>query len=349
MKIFGLIAVSIVGALLLLATGDFPAFGDSESPANEGELSSHFIENTVKETKVPNMVTAVLADYRGFDTMFETVVIFVAGIGIIAVLLSARRKPAPAITARPESEDDLIIRMTCKLVLPVIQIFSLYVVAHGHHSPGGGFQGGVMLGASYILLALSCGLPTAKKHLGERKTHHPRGGRDPALRRMGDDLCVLAGGNFLDYSALDGIIPQDEQMARSHSMLWRRDRGRLHRHGDHVRHLRKPLHPRPAEATGSRTDMEAIHRRRLDRGTGRPVLQLLDLRHPDDDRAVGDDREEQPDEEADRDDHLPDRDHPVLRLDRREGGRQHPDPRPRHVYVADEGRRAAGARKRGAD
>ena len=219
MKIFGLIAVTIVGALLLLATGDFPAFGDSESPANEGALSSHFIENGVKETKVPNMVTAVLADYRGFDTMFETVVIFVAGIGIIAVLLSGRQKPvAPVVRPHADNDDDLIIRMTCKLVLPVIQIFALYVVAHGHHSPGGGFQGGVMLGASYILLALSCGLPTAMKHLGERKTI--------VLAAIGVLVfagwglaCVLLGGNFLDYSALDGIIPQDEQMARSHSML----------------------------------------------------------------------------------------------------------------------------------
>jgi multicomponent Na+:H+ antiporter subunit B len=220
LKFFGLIAVIIVGVLLLLATGDFPAFGDSESPASEGELSSHYIENTIHDTKVPNMVTAVLADYRGFDTMFETVVIFVAGIGIIAVLRvfsdTANPMPEPP-PAKPDS-DDLIVRMTCSLVLPVIQLFALYVVAHGHHSPGGGFQGGVMLGASYILLALACGLPTAMKHLGERKTI--------VLAVIGIIIysgwglaCLLFGGNLLDYAALDGIIPQDEQMARSHSML----------------------------------------------------------------------------------------------------------------------------------
>ena len=221
MKIFGLIAVVIVGLLLLAATGDFAAFGDPDSPANEGRLSSHYIENTAKETKVPNMVTAVLADYRGFDTMFETVVIFVAGIGIIGVLRSFEKAAdaAPDLPQQwPENDDDLIVRITAHLVTPVLQLFALYVVAHGHHSPGGGFQGGVMLGASYILLALACGLPSAKRHLGERKTI--------VLAAVGIILyagwgaaCVLYGGNFLDYSALDPVIPQDAQMARSHSML----------------------------------------------------------------------------------------------------------------------------------
>ena len=76
----------IVGSLLLSATKDFPDWGDQDSPANEGPVSSFYIEKTEEKTKVPNMVTAVLADYRGYDTMFETVVIFIAGIGIIAVL-----------------------------------------------------------------------------------------------------------------------------------------------------------------------------------------------------------------------------------------------------------------------
>ncbi len=219
MKLFGLIAVIIVGALLLSATGDFPDFGDPQSPASASPLSTHYIEGSVYETKVPNLVTAVLADYRGFDTMFETVVIFVAGIGIIAVL-RAFGTPAAELPegGGEEGDDDLIIRTTCNLVFPVIQVFALYVVAHGHHSPGGGFQGGVMLGASYILLALSCGLPAAKRRLGERQTI--------VLAAIGVIVfagwgvaCVLFGGNFLDYAALDPIIPGDVQMARSHSML----------------------------------------------------------------------------------------------------------------------------------
>ncbi|MCP4848126.1 MAG: hypothetical protein GY899_09300, partial [Verrucomicrobiaceae bacterium] len=73
MKFFGFVAVVVVGILLLAATGDFPGWGDAHSPASEGQVSSFYIEETVNETKVPNMVTAVLADFRGYDTMFETV------------------------------------------------------------------------------------------------------------------------------------------------------------------------------------------------------------------------------------------------------------------------------------
>ena len=86
MKIFSLIPVVAVGVLLLWAAQDFPKWGDVDSPASKSPVSSHFIGNTGVDTEVPNMVTAVLADYRGFDTMFETVVVFIAGIAVIAIL-----------------------------------------------------------------------------------------------------------------------------------------------------------------------------------------------------------------------------------------------------------------------
>ena len=79
MKIVALVTVLITGGLLLYATGDLPKWGDPLSPASAGPLSSHYIKEIRSETKVSNMVTAVLADYRGFDTMFEAVVVLVAG------------------------------------------------------------------------------------------------------------------------------------------------------------------------------------------------------------------------------------------------------------------------------
>ena len=60
-----------------------------------------------------------------------------------------------------EAEPDLIVVHTVRLIVPVIQIFAFYVLAHGHVSPGGGFQGGVLMGASFILIALSWDLETA--------------------------------------------------------------------------------------------------------------------------------------------------------------------------------------------
>jgi len=219
LKITALIVVVFTGIMLLYAGRDFPAWGDPDSPASTNAISRHFITQTETETAVPNMVTAVLADYRGFDTLFETVVVFTAGIAIIAIL-----GLNPSLRTRPKVEIDksnrnLIVIQTCRLLVPIIQLFALYVVAHGHHSPGGGFQGGVIFGASLILMAITHDLPTALRRLSEK--------RATILAVVGiliyggiGLLCLLFDGNFLDYSVLHRILPAtDAIMARSHGML----------------------------------------------------------------------------------------------------------------------------------
>ncbi len=90
MKTLALLATVVTGAILLYGTMDFPAWGDPASPAST-HLSPVYIEKAVEQTHVPNIVTAVLGDYRGYDTMFETVVIYCAGLAVISVL--RRSKP----------------------------------------------------------------------------------------------------------------------------------------------------------------------------------------------------------------------------------------------------------------
>lgn len=75
----------VTGILLIYGTEDFPRWGDPSQPASV-HVSPRYIEKTVEETAVPNIVTAVLADYRGYDTMFETTVIFTAGIVVMMLL-----------------------------------------------------------------------------------------------------------------------------------------------------------------------------------------------------------------------------------------------------------------------
>lgn len=90
MKVIALIATIMTGALLMYAGGDFPVWGDPDSPASL-HLSPRYIEKVMEETSVPNMVTAVLADYRGYDTMFETAVIFSAGIAVVMLIRRPRQ------------------------------------------------------------------------------------------------------------------------------------------------------------------------------------------------------------------------------------------------------------------
>jgi multicomponent Na+:H+ antiporter subunit B len=83
-------AVCLTGGLLIFGTVDMPDWGDLRSPANL-RVSPRYIEKTVEETAVPNMVTSVLADYRGYDTLGETTVIFTAGIACILLIRRSRR------------------------------------------------------------------------------------------------------------------------------------------------------------------------------------------------------------------------------------------------------------------
>jgi multicomponent Na+:H+ antiporter subunit B len=80
-----IIGLPLLGLLLLYGAGDLPAFGDPSSPAST-YISTEYIENSVAETKTPNVVTSVLMDYRSFDTFIETIVIFTAGIACALIL-----------------------------------------------------------------------------------------------------------------------------------------------------------------------------------------------------------------------------------------------------------------------
>jgi len=79
------IAVFATGAALIYATIDMPAFGDPQAPANS-YVGQAYVEETPNDIAVPNIVTAVLASYRGFDTLGEVLVVFTAGLAVILLL-----------------------------------------------------------------------------------------------------------------------------------------------------------------------------------------------------------------------------------------------------------------------
>jgi len=90
-----LAVVTVTGAALVYGTRDVPAFGDPQAPA-QTHVAPYYIERSVPETGVPNIVTAVLASYRGFDTLGEVFVIFTAGIAVLLLIGDKRRKSTAA-------------------------------------------------------------------------------------------------------------------------------------------------------------------------------------------------------------------------------------------------------------
>jgi multicomponent Na+:H+ antiporter subunit B len=81
----------VVGTVLVWGTLVLPPFGTPEAVIHK-HVAPRYISDTIKETNVPNVVTSVLADYRGYDTLGETTVIFTAGIGVMLLLRRARRR-----------------------------------------------------------------------------------------------------------------------------------------------------------------------------------------------------------------------------------------------------------------
>lgn len=218
MKLIALLVSVALGAILLVATKDLPTWSDPQSPASV-HLSKYYIENSMEQTSVPNFVTAVLADYRGYDTMFETAVIFCAGITVLTILRRSHRRKKKDVQPRPSHENqDVILQSAARLIAPMMQLFALYVLAHGHHSPGGGFQGGVIFGASFILLAISYDLKMVLSRLKEKAILLFSGLGVLIYSGIGV-ICLILGGNFLSYGSWSKILQVTEVEARSHGML----------------------------------------------------------------------------------------------------------------------------------
>ena len=120
-----LVVVLITGGALVFGTLDMPGFGDPNAPANK-HVAPEYLADKVRQNPssepvtvgIPNVVTMILASYRGYDTLGEVTVIFTAGIGVLLLLGTAARHgmPAPGDTPaphlplgrrrKPESDDD---------------------------------------------------------------------------------------------------------------------------------------------------------------------------------------------------------------------------------------------------
>ena len=98
-----LAVVVITGAALVYGTLDIPAFGDPDAPA-QTHVAPEYLERSIPETGIPNVVTSVLASYRGFDTLGEVVVVFTAGIAVL-LLIGGRRREVTTETNEGEKDE----------------------------------------------------------------------------------------------------------------------------------------------------------------------------------------------------------------------------------------------------
>ncbi len=98
------IVALVTGAALVYGTFDLPRFGDPAGPIHQ-HVAPRYLAESIEETGVPNVVTSVLASYRGYDTLGETTVVFTAGIGVLLLIGRRRRSSEPPVAAG-EGEGD---------------------------------------------------------------------------------------------------------------------------------------------------------------------------------------------------------------------------------------------------
>jgi multicomponent Na+:H+ antiporter subunit B len=114
--------------------------------------------------------------------------------------------------------DDVIVKAVARLLVPFIMVYALYVVMHGHYSPGGGFQGGVILAAGFVLLSISHGLEKTRRRMSE-KVAGVIGSIGVLIYGGIGVLCLILGGNYLDYGKLSKILHVTPAEARSLGIL----------------------------------------------------------------------------------------------------------------------------------
>jgi len=114
--------------------------------------------------------------------------------------------------------EDIIIESLARFLTPFIQAFALYVLFLGHYSPGGGFQGGVLMAASFILLVIAYDIKEGKRRITEKVNIVLNSTGVLVYSGIGL-LCLILGGNFLDYSQLAAILPVGPEEARSLGIL----------------------------------------------------------------------------------------------------------------------------------
>lgn len=154
-------------------------------PSTYGGISSIIVKNTLEKTRAINAVTAIVFDFRGYDTLGESFVLFTAVSGSAAILRSYKKNSTKSKDKNLKKDEkfksnfevmkeidnktkvgierDSIIVSTANIVLPISLTLGVYVILHGHLSPGGGFQGGVLIASAVTIIYLAYGIGKVAK------------------------------------------------------------------------------------------------------------------------------------------------------------------------------------------
>ncbi len=198
-------ALAALSLVLFVATFEQPVLGDPMAPVHQ-HVAPWYIEKTPELIDIPNMVTAILASFRGYDTLGEVIVILTAGIGVLSVL-SFKPKNQREISGQALGnkirgvQHHAILRVVGKLIIPILLLFGLLIQFHGKYTPGGGFSAGALFAAAIMLYGILSGADRSEAAMPSKVMLQ--------LAVLGATLytgvgiaCMFLGGAFLDYNVL---------------------------------------------------------------------------------------------------------------------------------------------------
>lgn len=143
----------VAAAPLMLAMSQLPPHGSPDTPPYT-HVSPYYLEHGAEEGGAENIVTDVILNYRGFDTQHEVTVIFTSMAAVLAVLLLGTPEKTSGDKQPPLVPVSVVVSFIVRVLAPFILLFAIYVILNGHVTPGGGFQGGTIIGALVIALSL---------------------------------------------------------------------------------------------------------------------------------------------------------------------------------------------------
>ena len=212
-----LVGAGCIGVLLLLAVLDLPSFGTARHPYRDRAVAAAVAHRTA------NVVSAVNFDQRALDTLGEETIFFGSVVGAMALLRAARDEehggePDGEPDGEPERGDGAgedgsrsleAVRLVGYLWLPLTLVVGVDVVAHGHLTPGGGFQGGVVLATGLHLLYVSGSYPALARLRNVRAYDYVEATGAAAFTGLGVAGTVLTGdflGNVMPWGRFGQLL-----------------------------------------------------------------------------------------------------------------------------------------------
>ena len=171
-KIISVLLTFFIITVLLVCVSYMPKFGDASSPVHN-EVSDRYIEQGLEETGAVNIVAGMILDYRAFDTLGESHVLFIAAASVL-ILLKLNYDKEGHLKSNSALKDegydrefepkyDSILQSATRLLFPIMVLYGIYVILNGHISAGGGFSGGAIVGSALILYNNAFGFKATKR------------------------------------------------------------------------------------------------------------------------------------------------------------------------------------------